>query len=119
MREYVKFYPDHCSTADRYQLRKVVLVARHHRLSCTDRFRKQLAACQPGIDLIICDEGHRLKSKDNKTTKMFDSLRTVRRIRTFLPWASADNSLIWYSRTERFGRILGNGQLHISFHGPP
>lgn len=43
--------------------------------------RRKLADCVPSIDLIICDEGQRLKSKDNKTTKMFDELRTVRRIR--------------------------------------
>ena len=41
---------------------------------------KHLASCQPPIDLIVCDEGHRLKSKDNKTTKMFEALRTNRRI---------------------------------------
>ncbi|EIW72633.1 hypothetical protein TREMEDRAFT_36825 [Tremella mesenterica DSM 1558] len=41
---------------------------------------KQLASCQPPIELIVCDEGHRLKSKDNKTTKMFEALRTSRRI---------------------------------------
>ena len=40
----------------------------------------KLASCQPPIDLIVCDEGHRLKSKDNKTTKMFEKLRTRRRI---------------------------------------
>jgi len=43
---------------------------------------KHLASCQPPIDLIVCDEGHRLKSKDNKTTKMFEALRTNRRIST-------------------------------------
>jgi DNA repair and recombination protein RAD54B len=48
------------------------------------RNRKQLASCVPSIDLIICDEGQRLKSRDNKTTKMFDELRTVRRIRKSL-----------------------------------
>lgn len=41
---------------------------------------KQLSSCQPPIGLIVCDEGHRLKSKDNKTTKMFDVLQTSRRI---------------------------------------
>ncbi|KAK4685820.1 hypothetical protein P7C73_g4319, partial [Tremellales sp. Uapishka_1] len=41
---------------------------------------KELAHCQPPIELIVCDEGHRLKSKDNKTTKMFEALRTRRRI---------------------------------------
>ncbi|KAG2015919.1 SNF2-family ATP dependent chromatin remodeling factor snf21 [Coprinopsis cinerea AmutBmut pab1-1] len=34
----------------------------------------------PPIDLIICDEGHRLKSANNKTTAMFKALRTRRRI---------------------------------------
>lgn len=43
-------------------------------------FSKRLASCQPPIGLIVCDEGHRLKSKDNKTTKMFDVLSTPRRI---------------------------------------
>lgn len=41
---------------------------------------KKLASCQPPIGLIVCDEGHRLKTKDNKTTKMFDELRTMKRI---------------------------------------
>ncbi|TYJ57577.1 hypothetical protein B9479_001659 [Cryptococcus floricola] len=48
-----------------------------------ERLRKEirdLASCVPPIGLIVCDEGHRLKSKDNKTTKMFDTLKTQRRI---------------------------------------
>ncbi|KZO94503.1 hypothetical protein CALVIDRAFT_556302 [Calocera viscosa TUFC12733] len=39
-----------------------------------------LAYCNPKIDLIICDEGHRLKSVNNKTSKMFDALKTKRRV---------------------------------------
>ncbi|TBU32764.1 P-loop containing nucleoside triphosphate hydrolase protein [Dichomitus squalens] len=39
-----------------------------------------LAYCQPPIGLIICDEGHRLKSANNKTSTMFDALRTPRRV---------------------------------------
>lgn len=39
-----------------------------------------LAYCNPPIGLVICDEGHRLKSSNNKTSTMFKSLRTVRRI---------------------------------------
>ena len=34
----------------------------------------------PQIDLIICDEGHRLKSSQNKTTQMFRDFKTRRRI---------------------------------------
>ncbi|KAJ7048171.1 P-loop containing nucleoside triphosphate hydrolase protein [Mycena amicta] len=34
----------------------------------------------PPIGLIVCDEGHRLKSANSKTTTMFDALRTPRRI---------------------------------------
>ncbi len=41
---------------------------------------KELKDAQPPIDLIVCDEGHRLKSKDAKTTKMFEQLATPRRI---------------------------------------
>ncbi|KAG7450934.1 uncharacterized protein BT62DRAFT_1071552 [Guyanagaster necrorhizus] len=41
---------------------------------------KTLSACVPPIGLIICDEGHRLKSANSKTTAMFDALRTPRRI---------------------------------------
>ncbi|KAK0495192.1 P-loop containing nucleoside triphosphate hydrolase protein [Armillaria luteobubalina] len=41
---------------------------------------KTLGACVPPIGLIVCDEGHRLKSANNKTTAMFDALRTPRRI---------------------------------------
>ncbi|KAI0771634.1 SNF2 family N-terminal domain-containing protein [Trametes elegans] len=39
-----------------------------------------LAYCHPPIGLIICDEGHRLKSANNKTSTMFEALRTPRRI---------------------------------------
>ncbi|EPQ57554.1 hypothetical protein GLOTRDRAFT_127906 [Gloeophyllum trabeum ATCC 11539] len=39
-----------------------------------------LAYCHPPIGLIICDEGHRLKSSENKTSKMFQALKTPRRI---------------------------------------
>ncbi|PCH43504.1 hypothetical protein WOLCODRAFT_164492 [Wolfiporia cocos MD-104 SS10] len=40
----------------------------------------ELAYCNPPIGLIICDEGHRLKSANNKTSTMFEALRTPRRI---------------------------------------
>ncbi|KAJ7251770.1 SNF2 family N-terminal domain-containing protein [Mycena haematopus] len=40
----------------------------------------QLAYCVPPIGLIVCDEGHRLKSANNKTTTMFEALRTTRRV---------------------------------------
>ncbi|KAG0704667.1 P-loop containing nucleoside triphosphate hydrolase protein [Suillus ampliporus] len=40
----------------------------------------ELAYCNPPIGLVVCDEGHRLKSSNNKTSTMFKSLRTVRRI---------------------------------------
>ncbi|KIY48038.1 hypothetical protein FISHEDRAFT_44019 [Fistulina hepatica ATCC 64428] len=39
-----------------------------------------LSACIPPIGLIICDEGHRLKTANNKTNTMFQALRTRRRI---------------------------------------
>ncbi|KAJ1033828.1 hypothetical protein NDA16_000038 [Ustilago loliicola] len=34
---------------------------------------------QPPVDLIVCDEGHRLKSKEAKTTMMFDELDFCKR----------------------------------------
>nr|GAT57610.1 predicted protein [Mycena chlorophos] len=40
----------------------------------------QLAYCMPPIGLIVCDEGHRLKTANSKTTTMFDALKTTRRI---------------------------------------
>ncbi|KAI0832427.1 P-loop containing nucleoside triphosphate hydrolase protein [Trametes gibbosa] len=40
----------------------------------------ELAYCNPPIGLIICDEGHRLKSANNKTSTMFEALRTPRRV---------------------------------------
>ncbi|EJD03013.1 uncharacterized protein FOMMEDRAFT_123160 [Fomitiporia mediterranea MF3/22] len=40
----------------------------------------ELAYCLPPIGLIICDEGHRLKSSNNKTSTMFEALSTPRRI---------------------------------------
>ncbi|KAF8557976.1 hypothetical protein OG21DRAFT_1494290 [Imleria badia] len=39
-----------------------------------------LSYCNPPIGLIVCDEGHRLKSANNKTSMMFKALRTPRRI---------------------------------------
>ncbi|KAI0750810.1 P-loop containing nucleoside triphosphate hydrolase protein [Daedaleopsis nitida] len=39
-----------------------------------------LAYCHPPIGLIVCDEGHRLKSANNKTSTMFEALRTPRRV---------------------------------------
>ncbi|KAJ2913251.1 hypothetical protein MD484_g7183, partial [Candolleomyces efflorescens] len=40
----------------------------------------KVSSAVPPIDLIVCDEGHRLKSANNKTAAMFQSLRTRRRI---------------------------------------
>nr|XP_019049115.1 hypothetical protein I302_02896 [Kwoniella bestiolae CBS 10118]OCF28045.1 hypothetical protein I302_02896 [Kwoniella bestiolae CBS 10118] len=53
-----------------------VLIIGYERLA----YSKELASCQPPIGLIVCDEGQRLKSKDNKTKKMFDALSCQRRI---------------------------------------
>lgn len=41
---------------------------------------QELSRAVPGVGLVVCDEGHRLKSKDTKTTKCFDLLPTRRRI---------------------------------------
>ncbi|ORX34242.1 SNF2 family N-terminal domain-domain-containing protein [Kockovaella imperatae] len=68
---------DHQVSAFMHHNRQHVLIIGYERLR---KVINKLASCQPPIDLIICDEGHRLKSKDNKTTKMFDALRTKRRI---------------------------------------
>ncbi|KDN40884.1 hypothetical protein K437DRAFT_275613 [Tilletiaria anomala UBC 951] len=54
----------------------VMIIGYEKLRSCMD----QLKDAQPPIDLIVCDEGHRLKSKDAKTTKMFQALSTPRRI---------------------------------------
>ncbi|WFD08181.1 helicase [Malassezia vespertilionis] len=54
-----------------------VLIIGYERLrSCA----KQLAKTTPPIGLVVCDEGHRLKSKDTKTAKCFDLFKTSRRI---------------------------------------
>ncbi|KAE8190615.1 hypothetical protein A4X06_0g5040 [Tilletia controversa] len=54
-----------------------VLVIGYERLrTCIDT----LSQAQPPIGLIVCDEGHRLKSKQTQTTKMFEGLDTTRRI---------------------------------------
>ncbi|KAJ7647498.1 SNF2 family N-terminal domain-containing protein [Roridomyces roridus] len=45
-----------------------------------ERLRTVIDQLAPPIGLIVCDEGHRLKSANNKTTTMFGALRTVRRI---------------------------------------
>lgn len=72
-------------------------------LVAADNSSKRLRSCQPPIGLIICDEGHRLKSKDNKTTKMFESLQTRRRISKIIFTAGAD---IQFSRVLRCRMIL-------------
>ncbi|CAO1613123.1 unnamed protein product [Parajaminaea phylloscopi] len=57
--------------------RDSVLIIGYEKLrSCIDI----LGTAQPPVGLIVCDEGHRLKSKDAKTTKMFDQLKTDRRL---------------------------------------
>ncbi|SJX63923.1 related to RAD54-DNA-dependent ATPase of the Snf2p family [Sporisorium reilianum f. sp. reilianum] len=54
-----------------------VLVIGYEKLrSCIDIVK----TAQPPIDLIVCDEGHRLKSKDAQTTQMFAELSTKRKI---------------------------------------
>ncbi|KAL1748631.1 P-loop containing nucleoside triphosphate hydrolase protein [Schizophyllum fasciatum] len=40
----------------------------------------KITTCIPPVGLIICDEGHRLKSASNKTTTMFKALKTPRRV---------------------------------------
>ncbi|KAI4521923.1 hypothetical protein K525DRAFT_269401 [Schizophyllum commune Loenen D] len=40
----------------------------------------KITTCVPPVGLIICDEGHRLKSANNKTTTMFKALKTPRRV---------------------------------------
>ncbi|PVF93834.1 hypothetical protein CPB86DRAFT_85171 [Serendipita vermifera] len=59
--------------------------SRHHQILIIgyERLRgviNDLAYCNPPIGLIVCDEGHRLKTAGNKTSKMFEALRTVRRV---------------------------------------
>lgn len=41
---------------------------------------KYISFSVPPIDLIICDEGHRLKSSSNKTRETFRAFRTTRKI---------------------------------------
>lgn len=54
-----------------------VMVIGYEKLrSCIDIVK----TAQPPVDLIVCDEGHRLKSKDAQTTQMFAELSTERKI---------------------------------------
>ncbi|WFD20593.1 helicase [Malassezia caprae] len=54
-----------------------VLILGYERLrNCVN----ELAKAFPSVGLVVCDEGHRLKSKDTKTTKCFDLLPTRRRL---------------------------------------
>ncbi len=54
-----------------------VLVIGYEKLrTCIDLFKD----VHPPIGLLVCDEGHRLKSKEAKTTLMFDELSVDRRI---------------------------------------
>ncbi|KAL9937012.1 hypothetical protein V8E36_004247 [Tilletia maclaganii] len=60
-----------------YSRTQQVLIIGYERLrTCIDT----LSQAQPPIGLIVCDEGHRLKSKQTQTTKMFEGLDTQRRI---------------------------------------
>ncbi|KAF8734996.1 hypothetical protein AX14_002955 [Amanita brunnescens Koide BX004] len=54
-----------------------VLITGYERLRTITKY---LSFCMPPIDLIICDEGHRLKSSSNKTRETFNAFRTQRRI---------------------------------------
>ena len=54
-----------------------VLIIGYERLrSVIDDLKK----AQPPVGLIICDEGHRLKSSEAKTTQALRSLTTARRV---------------------------------------
>lgn len=54
-----------------------VLVIGYEKLrTCIDLVK----TAQPPVGLIVCDEGHRLKSRGAKTTKMFDELSAERKI---------------------------------------
>ena len=80
----------------------------------------KLSACIPPIDLIVCDEGHRLKSKDNKTTKMFESLRTRRRLselgHVFRESKLTARSPVGHTPAERSERVARDGwpDSHLS-----
>ncbi|WVN85841.1 uncharacterized protein L203_100993 [Cryptococcus depauperatus CBS 7841] len=80
---------------------------------------KELASCVPPIDLIVCDEGHRLKSKDNKTTKMFDALKTQRRI--ILSGTPVQNDLGEYWAMVNFAcpGVLGKYQAFAKHYEKP
>ncbi|KAK2467800.1 hypothetical protein APHAL10511_000095 [Amanita phalloides] len=54
-----------------------VLITGYERLRTITKY---LSVCIPPVDLIICDEGHRLKSSSNKTRGAFEVFRTQRRI---------------------------------------
>ncbi|KAM0791915.1 hypothetical protein ACM66B_004169 [Microbotryomycetes sp. NB124-2] len=54
-----------------------VLVVGYERLRSVVEFVK---FAQPPIGLIVCDEGHRIKSKDTKVTKALQSIPTLRRV---------------------------------------
>ncbi|KAJ3554226.1 hypothetical protein NM688_g3215 [Phlebia brevispora] len=69
---------------DKHTIKQFVNSRIHHVLIIGyERLRtviEDLRYCIPPIGLIICDEGHRLKSANNKTSKMFEALTTPRRI---------------------------------------
>ncbi|KAI0344614.1 hypothetical protein BDW22DRAFT_1482814 [Trametopsis cervina] len=69
---------------DKSQIKLFVNSRVHHVLIIGyERLRtviQDLQYCIPPIGLIICDEGHRLKSANNKTSMMFEALSTPRRI---------------------------------------
>lgn len=54
----------------------VMIIGYEKLRGCVDLLQK----AHPPVDLVVCDEGHRLKSREAKTTKMFDLLPTPRRI---------------------------------------
>nr|XP_019014878.1 uncharacterized protein I206_00965 [Kwoniella pini CBS 10737]OCF53659.1 hypothetical protein I206_00965 [Kwoniella pini CBS 10737] len=57
-----------------------VLIIGYERLTLECSNSKDLVSCIPPIGLVVCDEGQRLKTKDNKTTQALNLLKTERRI---------------------------------------
>lgn len=71
------------------------------------------------IGLVICDEGHRLKNKDNQTYKALDSLQTQKRI--LISGTPIQNDLLEYFSLVHFvnGGILGTSQQFKKYYENP
>nr|XP_018267086.1 uncharacterized protein I303_01069 [Kwoniella dejecticola CBS 10117]OBR89244.1 hypothetical protein I303_01069 [Kwoniella dejecticola CBS 10117] len=130
-KEFKKWYSDHRTSAkstskairvlavDGADKRVEAFVATDYTQVLIIGYERKLKACVPPIGLIVCDEGQRLKSKDNKTTKALMELSTERRI--ILSGTPIQNDLAEYWAMVNFTcpNLLGRYQAFNKHYEKP